>query len=79
MLRIFMNNSFKVNIKSQIRYLHDRKLPEVKFRNNYNDSIAQKKYKKNEPKNVKNKYLENDEREEQELIKNFGLSIKTVN
>ena len=53
MLRIFMNNSFKVNIKSQMRHLHDRKLPEVKFRNNYNDSIAQKNIKKMNQKMLK--------------------------
>jgi len=62
-----MNNSVKVNIKSQLRYLHDRKLPEVKFTDNYNDKAFQKKYKKNERINVKNNVLEN--------VKNKDLKI----
>ena len=68
MLRIISNNYLKVNLKNKVKLLHDRRLPEVKYREK----------PKNENKKLLKCKLKEDEYKEKMKLKNFGTSINPI-
>lgn len=65
-------NLTRTTLSNSVRHMHDRKLPSVIYKDNINIS------KKNNYKNLTNKYktIENDEIQEKQNLKNFGISIR---